>query len=76
MITDKEQIQKIQRKRLELKWEIDSILDKHLGKDEGQFHIVGEWDCKKSPIDLCVYNPFKDPAKDACIFCGGPHERK
>ncbi len=75
-MTHKELCKKIQRKRLELKWEIDSILDEHLGEGEGQWHIVGGWDCEKSPIGLCIYNPFKDPAKDSCIFCGGPHERK
>ena len=76
MKIDKKKIQKIQRKILELEWEINSILDKHLGVDEGQWHVVGEWDCLESPVGLCVYHFIKDPSKDMCIFCNFPHERK
>lgn len=34
------------------------------------------WDCSKSPIDTCVYDVQNDPAKDHCLFCGQPYERK
>ncbi len=55
---------------------IQEVLDEHLGEGEGQFHWVSYWDCKKSPVELCVYNPSLDRAKDNCIFCGEPNERK
>ena len=34
------------------------------------------WDCKSSPFLFCAYNVVEDPAKDQCIFCGQPEERK
>ena len=34
------------------------------------------WDCDSSPFLFCAYNVVKDPAKDQCIFCGEPEERK
>ena len=34
------------------------------------------WDCDSSPFLVCAYNVVEDPAKDQCIFCGHPHERK
>ena len=40
------------------------------------FHEIGEWDCDKSPLGLCVYDKVNDPALDDCIFCHEPHERK
>lgn len=73
---DKENLQDIQEKITNLHCEIHIILDKHLGEDEGQWHTVGEWDCEKSPVGLCVYHFIEDPAKDNCIFCGNPQERK
>jgi hypothetical protein len=75
-MTDKEQILKLEEKRYECLHSIHLILDKHLGEDEGQWHWVSEWDCDKSPVGLCVYNPFEDRAKDFCIYCGNPNERK
>ena len=35
-----------------------------------------DWDCVWSPIGMCVYNVEKDPAKDDCIYCHEPYERK
>jgi hypothetical protein len=40
-------------------------------------YVIGDmWNCEKSPIGLCVYHHFKDPAHDQCMFCGNPSERK
>lgn len=39
-------------------------------------HVIGTWDCEKSPLDLCVYDRFEDNCLDECIFCGDPSERK
>lgn len=55
---------------------ISDILDEHLGDGEGQFHRVGTWDCPKSPVGFCVYNPSLDRALDNCVFCHRPHDRK
>lgn len=33
-------------------------------------------ECLRSPTRHCVYNIDADPAKDQCIFCGDPFERK
>lgn len=59
-----------------LRFETDEILDKYLGEGEGQFHKVGCWGCKSSPIGVCVYHRVLDPASDQCIYCGEPNERK
>jgi len=37
---------------------------------------IGSWKCKNSPIGICFYNRFDDPALDECLICGYPHERK
>ena len=45
----------------------------------GCLEMVGDGyghDCPPSPIDNCVYDTSEDPAKDTCIFCGDPWERK
>ena len=34
------------------------------------------WTCQTSPIAVCVYNQYDDPAHDQCVFCGHPEERK
>lgn len=39
-------------------------------------HIETEWDCPESPFGLCAYDTYIDPAKDNCIFCHQPFERK
>ena len=75
-MTDSERITEIKKEIDDLLFEQDSILDKHLGEDEGQWHKVGTWKCNESPIGFCVYHPFKDPALDNCIFCHEPNERK
>lgn len=35
----------------------------------------GTWDCEKSPLGVCFYEP-DDGAMDFCIYCGDPDERK
>ena len=35
-----------------------------------------DWDCKGSPFAMCAYDTIDDRAKDHCIFCGNPHDRK
>lgn len=45
--------------------------------DEPGFALVlGEWICKGSPAGYCVFNRFDDRARDHCLFCGYPDERK
>jgi len=40
------------------------------------FHIGNSWDCPDSPFGLCMYHTINDPAKDDCVFCHHPLERK
>ncbi len=35
-----------------------------------------QWPCDQSPVGICLYNTVTDPAKDHCLFCGDPDERK
>lgn len=37
---------------------------------------VGIHRCDKSPLGLCCYERFDDPAWDHCIHCSEPHDRK
>lgn len=46
------------------------------GLDPKHLEIPETWDCEKSPVETCVYNPYEDPCHDQCIFCGDPEERK
>ncbi len=74
---DREKIFDIKRKIAVLVAEGNAILDKYLGEDEGQFHkVVTTWECPESPFGLCVYNLVLDRAKDDCIYCHHPYERK
>ncbi len=34
------------------------------------------WDCRLSPVGMCVYNEDEDPMRDSCLYCGDPEERK
>lgn len=74
--SDAERIAKIKAEIQKLQFETHDILDKYLGEDEGQWHKVGYWDCKNSPVGVCVYHFMNDRASDRCIYCGEPHERK
>lgn len=73
---DKKKILELKQQILDAHLAISAVLDKHLGGGEGQWHVVGDWVCPKSPIGLCVYKPIEDKAWDNCIFCHEPHERK
>ncbi len=75
---DKRDIESIVESRRKMTWLIESILDRHMGEDEGQWHTVGSelWECSKSPVGLCVYHKVNDRMHDSCIFCGEPEERK
>jgi hypothetical protein len=45
--------------------------------DYSPFYMhIGHWACVMSPIGLCVYDTIRDPAKDSCLFCEEPLERK
>lgn len=37
---------------------------------------IGHWECKTSPIGVCVYNREEDQCEDDCLFCHQPDERK
>ena len=34
------------------------------------------WKCSGSPVGMCMYDLVEDRAKDSCLFCGQPEERK
>ncbi len=38
--------------------------------------ISDMWDCSESPIGVCAYDEDDDPARDNCVFCHDPEERK
>jgi len=40
------------------------------------FNISVEWDCPDSPFGWCMYHIVHDRARDHCVFCGSPKERK
>jgi hypothetical protein len=33
-------------------------------------------ECKASPVGVCLYDEYDDPARDSCLVCGDPEERK
>jgi hypothetical protein len=35
-----------------------------------------QWTCPDSPVLLCIYDVHVDPARDCCLFCESPDERK
>lgn len=39
-------------------------------------HELDQWECKDSPIGICIYNDKEDPIHDFCVFCDDPEERK
>lgn len=39
-------------------------------------HEWNQWECKDSPIGICIYDDSKDPVHDFCVFCEMPEERK
>lgn len=76
----KERIMDLHKGITTLEGEIKSIICPHV--EEGgdlwfvDYVCMPTWDCKESPVGWCVYNKYKDPALDNCIFCGEPYERK
>ena len=44
--------------------------------DTDFFTVIGHWDCPDSPFGVCMYDTFEDSAKDDCLFCHQPEERK
>jgi len=38
-------------------------------------YVVGDWECRQSPLGKCVYYKREDPAFDDCIYCHEPHDR-
>ena len=60
---------------------IAGILDEAVSYESGSIRggaRLGHctWNCEESPVMLCVYDSYKDPAMDSCIFCGEPDQRK
>lgn len=33
-------------------------------------------ECQASPVGVCLYDEYDDPARDCCLACGEPEERK
>jgi len=52
------------------------LIREQIALDPDEAVAIGDWNCPNSPIGLCVYDDYGDPAWDNCIFCGYPHERK
>jgi hypothetical protein len=50
-----------------------SDLDRYAPHGSGQDFA---WDCSESPTGYCEYDDETDPARDSCIHCGDPEERK
>jgi len=50
----------------------------HSGEHGGKYTVLGShiWECKTSPIAVCIYDHVSDRGHDQCLFCGGPEERK
>ena len=48
------------------------------GPHTGKYVVLGShiWECKTSPIGVCIYDHLGDRARDHCLFCGDPEERK
>ena len=46
--------------------------------EDGQFFHMSVWECesKANLLGFCIYNIEDDPAKDSCLFCHEPLERK
>lgn len=75
----KEEIKKIFESINELEYKLNTIIADNCFPDdryESHFHRASDWDCKDSPIGLCLYHNIEDPAHDNCIYCGNPEERK
>ncbi len=51
------------------------VLREH-GHNPDDIVVPGTWDCEKSPVGKCVYDFYQDPARDCCLYCGQPEERK
>jgi hypothetical protein len=37
---------------------------------------ISGWECKNSPLGICIYNDEDDRKHDECLFCEDPEERK
>lgn len=77
---NKELIKYLDKKFIEEQAFIE-IVKKHNGeliKKGGKYYNThfSNWDCKKSPIGKCVYNPITDSMFDNCVYCHQPDERK
>jgi len=44
--------------------------------DESNIEFSEYHECGPSPVNACVYDTVNDPARDGCLFCGDPEERK
>jgi len=56
--------------------EINQLVKKAIPDYNRMWMTIGTWDCKKSPIGLCVYNHMEDEVLDDCLYCHEPDERK
>jgi hypothetical protein len=69
-------IQRERDKILRIDARIREIVANRMDRNLDFFDVIGTWDCPDSPFGLCMYNTFDDVAKDTCLFCSQPHERK
>lgn len=40
--------------------------------DDADDLIIGNWNCYRSPIGLCLYNDDEYPCHDSCLYCFQP----
>ena len=60
----------------DLEFEIEKLIQTVYPEYYRMFNTIGDWDCKDSPIGLCIYDHMIDQCLDNCLFCGQPDERK
>ena len=56
---------------------VHAILRREGFHPEGmRLHFTTTWQCPGVPEGICVYDTNTDPARDCCVFCHEPLERK
>lgn len=70
------QINDYREQKTLIDYKISKLVVTKIPEFNNMWNTIGEWECKKSPIGLCIYDHMIDPYLDNCLYCGEPHERK
>jgi len=75
------ELKQVKRTATEIQNAIEKMVVGVVHKDFPKLHSTDIrcpffWECEKSPFGYCVYDIWKDPAMDNCIYCGEPYKRK